>query len=128
MNAAVEFTREDLTDSILPSQYNDLLRRPSTVADGEYRPPSREYFDSIVSQLEVLLETKDLLGELQAEIEKGATVSPWVTPDDKPQEKPLTRLKAPDLDPEPEDEEDPSADTNPGIDLTHSSLPPSDSE
>ena len=37
MNAAVEFTREDLTDSILPSQYNNLLRRPSTVADGEYR-------------------------------------------------------------------------------------------
>lgn len=35
MNAAVEFTREDLSDSILPSQYNDLLRRPS-IADGEY--------------------------------------------------------------------------------------------
>lgn len=33
----VEFTGEDLSDSILPSQYNDLLRRRSTVADGEYR-------------------------------------------------------------------------------------------
>jgi hypothetical protein len=36
MNTAIEFT-EDLSDSILPSQYNDLLRRRSTVADGEYR-------------------------------------------------------------------------------------------
>ena len=36
MNAAVQFTREDLGDSILPSQYNDLLRRRSTLADGEY--------------------------------------------------------------------------------------------
>ena len=37
MNATVEFTREDLSDSILPCQYNDLLRHRSTVADGEYR-------------------------------------------------------------------------------------------
>jgi hypothetical protein len=37
MNTGIKFTRENLSDSILPSQYNDLLRRPSTVADGEYR-------------------------------------------------------------------------------------------
>ena len=37
MNTAIEFASEDLSGSILPSQYNDLLRRCSTVADGEYR-------------------------------------------------------------------------------------------
>jgi hypothetical protein len=37
MNTAIEFASEDLSGSILPSQYNDLLRRRSTVADGEYR-------------------------------------------------------------------------------------------
>jgi hypothetical protein len=36
MNTAVEFTSEGLSNSILPSQYNDLLKRRSTVADGEY--------------------------------------------------------------------------------------------
>jgi hypothetical protein len=37
MNTGIEFASEDLGGSILPSQYNDLLRRRSTVADGEYR-------------------------------------------------------------------------------------------
>lgn len=37
MNTAIEFASEDLSGSILPLQYNDLLRRRSTVADGEYR-------------------------------------------------------------------------------------------
>jgi hypothetical protein len=37
MNTAIEFASEDLSGSILPSQYNDLLKRRSTLADGEYR-------------------------------------------------------------------------------------------
>lgn len=37
MNKGIEFAPEDLGGSILPSQYNDLLRRRSTVADGECR-------------------------------------------------------------------------------------------
>ena len=37
MDTSIEFASEDLNGSILPLQYNDLLRRRSTVADGEYR-------------------------------------------------------------------------------------------
>jgi hypothetical protein len=37
MNTAIEYTPEDLSGSALPSQYNDLIRRRSSVSDGEYR-------------------------------------------------------------------------------------------
>jgi hypothetical protein len=37
MNTAIEFAPEDLSGSILPFQYNDLIRHRSSVSDGEYR-------------------------------------------------------------------------------------------
>lgn len=105
-----------------------MLQRdlPLRFVEGEYKPPSREFFDTVVSQLEVFLGTKDILTELQQEIEKGATASPWVTPDQtQPVEKPLTRLKPPS--PEDEEDEDPTSDTNPGIDINlQDSSPPED--
>ena len=51
MNTATEFASEDLSGSILPPQYNDLLRRRSTVADGEYRLLWRVLEDAIRSYL-----------------------------------------------------------------------------
>jgi hypothetical protein len=37
MNTIGELTREDLSDCVLPSQYNDLFGRRSVYRDGEYR-------------------------------------------------------------------------------------------
>ena len=37
MKPAIEFAPEDFNDSILPSQYNDLVHRRSLFNDGEYR-------------------------------------------------------------------------------------------
>ncbi|HUA33552.1 MAG TPA: hypothetical protein VMA09_08095 [Candidatus Binataceae bacterium] len=37
MKNRIELATEDLTDGILPSQYNDLVRRLSPIAEGEYR-------------------------------------------------------------------------------------------
>jgi hypothetical protein len=37
MNSRIELENEDLTDAILPCQYNDLVRRRSSVPEGEYR-------------------------------------------------------------------------------------------
>jgi hypothetical protein len=37
MNAVIEFAPEDLSGSILPSQYNDLIGRRLSISDGEYR-------------------------------------------------------------------------------------------
>ena len=37
MKPAFEFAPEDFNDSILPSQYNNLVRRRSPLNDGEYR-------------------------------------------------------------------------------------------
>jgi hypothetical protein len=37
MKPAIEFAPEDFNDSILPSQYNDLVRRRAPLNDGEYR-------------------------------------------------------------------------------------------
>ncbi len=37
MTTVTELALKDLNDSILPSQYNDLIRRRSPAAEGEYR-------------------------------------------------------------------------------------------
>jgi hypothetical protein len=37
MSMAVDSIVEGFSDSILPLQYNDLIRRPSPILDGEYR-------------------------------------------------------------------------------------------
>lgn len=37
MKSQIELPNEDLTDAILPGQYNDLVRRRSSVPEGEYR-------------------------------------------------------------------------------------------
>ena len=37
MKPAIEFAPEDFNDSILPSQYNDLVHGRSPLNDGEYR-------------------------------------------------------------------------------------------
>ncbi|MGA8567005.1 MAG: hypothetical protein WB580_04345, partial [Candidatus Binataceae bacterium] len=51
MNTAIEFAPQDLGDSILASQYNDLLRRRSTIVDGEYRLLWRVLDDAVRSYL-----------------------------------------------------------------------------
>ncbi len=92
--------------------------------NSDYTPPSRETFDAIVSELEILREGKDLLAEIQAELDKNATTSPW---DESPEpaaqstpagaEVPLTRLKPVETEPETEPEER-------EIDLSDSEQPP----
>jgi hypothetical protein len=81
---------------------------PSRVSGEDYRPPPREYFDAIVSELETLREGTDVLADLVAAMEKGAAGS-WPEEDRaQPMEKPLTRLMPPQPEPEDEDDEEPS--------------------
>ena len=51
MNPVVEATGEDLGESVLLSQYNDLLRQPSTVGDEEGRLLWSVFEDAIRSYL-----------------------------------------------------------------------------
>ncbi len=37
MKSRIELANEDLTDAILPCQYDDLVRRRSSIPEGEYR-------------------------------------------------------------------------------------------
>ena len=73
---------------------------------GEYHPPSREYFDAIVSELHALRETGDMLSTLQKEVERGAAPSPWESPRSSTQERPTTRLLPAHEETRDEDDED----------------------
>lgn len=90
--------------------------------NADYTPPSRETFDAIVTELEILREGKDLLAEIQAELDKSATTSPWEESTEGAEsapaaEVPLTRLKPADPEPEPDGEK---------IDLSDSEPPSAD--
>ena len=100
--------------------------------DGDYGPPSREFFDSVVSELEILREGRDILTDIEEAIAKHAASSVWTTTE-KPVETPAARL----MPPEPEietDEEEETEETeeesslDPSIDLTQDSDAPTSKE
>lgn len=66
--------------------------------DGEYHVPSREFFDAVLSELEVLREGKDILDEIAAtgSWNEGPQTA-------QPMEKPVARLLPPEPEPEPKD-------------------------
>lgn len=57
----------------------------------DYRPPPREYFDAIVSELEALREGKDILSEIAEARAKNVQASPFAE-EGGSKEQPLTRL------------------------------------
>ena len=106
-------------------QYSMLAKELPLRPDGDYGPPGREFFDAVVSELEVLREGRDILTDIQEAVTKHATSSPWTTT--APPERAASKLLPPE--PEPEEEEEVpegEASLDPSIDLTHDSDAPPD--
>jgi len=94
-------------------QFSMLAQGLPLRPDSDYGPPSREFFDAVVSELEVLREGRDILADVQS----VASASLWTT---TPVEQPASRL----MPPEPEPEEEEETEEEGEIDLTGSDPPP----
>lgn len=60
--------------------------------EGEYRAPSREYFDQVITELETAREAGDLLDEIKKAVDGAPVKVPWQDEPTTRPELPTTRL------------------------------------